>query len=156
MTRRPSTQAGRQDGFTLLEALIALLVTSFGMLAIAAFQGTLPGSSDLAKQRSEAVRLAQLKIEQLRAYEQVASDGAGNKFDYTSDVVSGSDTIGPSNGAYTTNTTYTRVWTVDNAGSDLQKWVRVRWPSACPPSAREHRRRGTSTFRTRRSASPTA
>jgi hypothetical protein len=55
----------------------------------------------------------------------VASDGVGNKFDYTADVASGSDTIGPNNGAYTTNTTYTRAWIVDNAGSDLQKWVRV-------------------------------
>ena len=44
-------------GFTLLEALIALLVLSFGMLAIAGFQTTLSRNSDLAKQRTEALRL---------------------------------------------------------------------------------------------------
>jgi len=123
----PRTRAGRAAGFALIEALIALLVASFGMLAIAAFQGTLSGSSDIAKQRSEAVRLAQLKIEQLRAYQRVASDPnvVNHIFNFTDDVVSGSDTIGPASGAYATNTTYSRVWTVTGAGTDLQKWVRV-------------------------------
>ena len=58
-------------GFTLIEALIALLVLSFGMLAIAGFQVTLTRNSDLAKQRTEATRLAQQKVESLRSYGQV-------------------------------------------------------------------------------------
>lgn len=119
-----STRTSTESGFTLLEALIALLVTSFGMLAIAAFQGTLSGSSDVAKQRAEAVRLAQLKIEELRAFEQVPS--SVTKFNYTDNVVSGGDTIGPNNGGYVTNTTYSRVWTVNGAATDPQKWVRVQ------------------------------
>lgn len=117
-------------GFTLIEALVALLVTALGMLAIAGMQITISGSSDVAKQRSEAVRLAQLKIEQLRSFEQITADGT--KFDYATDVVSGNDTVSPG-GGYTTNTTYTRTWTLTkdgvNApaadGSDPQKWIQV-------------------------------
>ena len=63
----------RQSGFTLLEALIALLTTAFGMLAIAGLHTELSRGSDVAKQRSEAVRLAQKKIEELRAFQQVAA-----------------------------------------------------------------------------------
>ena len=119
------TKLPKQRGFTLIEALTALLVTAFGMLAIGALQTTLSYNSDVAKQSSEAVRLAQLKIEELRAYEQTAADGAGNKFDYTDDVVSGADTVSPSSGSYVTNTSYARTWTVTGNGTDLQKWIRV-------------------------------
>ena len=119
------TKLPKQRGFTLIEALTALLVTAFGMLAIGALQSTLSYNSDVAKQRSEAVRLAQLKLEELRAYEQTAADGVGNKFDYTDDVVSGTDTVSPSSGSYVTNTAYARTWTVTGNGTDLQKWIRV-------------------------------
>lgn len=128
----------RQAGFTLVEALVALLVMAFGMLAVAGFQTTMSRNSDVAKQRSEAVRLAQLKMEELRAFQQVASDGktaadAGNIFDYTLDVVSGNDTVQPTGGsAYATNTTYTRNWLLTKndgvtaaVGTDLEKWIRV-------------------------------
>ena len=125
MTTRPSMTGGRQAGFSLIEALSALLVTAFGMLAIAGFQVTLSQNSDVAKQRSEAVRLAQLKMEELRAYQQIASDGSGSRFDYTADVVSGEDTVSPASDAYTTNTSYARTWTVTGNGTDPQKWIRV-------------------------------
>jgi len=115
----------RQAGFSLIEALSALLITAFGMLTIAGFQTTLSHNSDVAKQRSEAVRLAQLKMEELRAYQQLASDGPGNRFDYTADVVSGADTVSPTTDSYTTNTAYARTWTVTGNGTDPQKWVRV-------------------------------
>jgi Tfp pilus assembly protein PilV len=119
-THRPSH---RQHGYSLIEALTALLVTAFGMLAIAGFQVTLSRNADIAKQRSEAVRLAQLKMEELRSYEQVAADGAGGRFDYTDDVVGGSDTVTPTSGY--SNATFSRTWTVSGTGGDLQKWIRV-------------------------------
>ena len=119
----------RQLGFSLIEGLTSLLVTAFGMMAVATFYVSLSNSSDVAKQRTEAVRLAQLKMEELRAFEQVASDGVGNRFDFTDDVVSGSDTIDRANGDYVTSTSYTRTWTVAGNGTDPQKWIRVevRW-----------------------------
>jgi len=125
MTRSTMTMRTRQFGFSLIEALTALLVTAFGMLAVAGFQAVLSQNSDIAKQRTEAVRLAQLKIEELRAYEQTAADGVGNRFDYTDDVVSGADTVSPTSGSYATNASYSRTWTVSGSGTDLQKSIRV-------------------------------
>ncbi len=61
--RRSSTR-----GFTLIEALIALLIMSFGMLALAGMQLMLSRNADVAKQRTEAVRLAQERMERMRSY----------------------------------------------------------------------------------------
>jgi Tfp pilus assembly protein PilV len=58
----------RQRGITLLEALIAFLVLSLGMLAIARLQTHLRLDAEIARQRSEAVRLAQQDIESMRAF----------------------------------------------------------------------------------------
>lgn len=65
-----------QTGVSLIEALVALVVMAFGMLALASMQLTLSRSADLAKQRSEAVRIAQERIELARSFTQLGS-GAG-------------------------------------------------------------------------------
>lgn len=118
-----------QGGFALIEALVALLIVSFGMLAIAGMQTTLARSSDLAKQRSEAVRLAQQQVERLRSFDSVVI-GQGN-FNYATDVVSSAsnETITPAN----TSTTFVRSWTVTLAdgttpagANDAQKWIHVK------------------------------
>ena len=57
-----------QQGFVLIEALVAFVVLAFGMLTLAAFQATLSRNSDVAKQRGEAVRLAQEKLEDMRSF----------------------------------------------------------------------------------------
>lgn len=103
-------------GFTLVEALVALLVLAFGMLAIAGFQTTLSRNSDLAKQRTEAMRLGQQRIEALRSYGNVQADAT--MFDYT-EVVSGNSTR-------TTNTTYNLVWTVTANAVDTEKWINMQ------------------------------
>jgi type II secretory pathway pseudopilin PulG len=58
----------RQRGMTLVEALVALLIMSFGMVALMGMQSNLRRSADLARQRGEATRLAQQEIERLRSY----------------------------------------------------------------------------------------
>jgi len=58
----------RQRGVSLIEALVALAVMSIGMLGLVSLQTSLRGTSDVAKQRSEAVRLAQKEIEGWRAF----------------------------------------------------------------------------------------
>ncbi len=63
----------RARGATLLEALVAFLVLSLGMLTMARIQSTLRLNSDIARQRTEAVRLAQEDMEQLRAFAAVAA-----------------------------------------------------------------------------------
>ena len=66
----------RSRGISLLEALVALAIMAIGMLGIVGVQSTLRSTSDLAKQRSEAVRIAQVEIERSRAFITIAGPGA--------------------------------------------------------------------------------
>lgn len=86
-------------GFALLEVLVAAAVLGFGLLAVGRLQFNLFGSSDLAKQRSEAVQLGEQKLEELRSYSLLATyQGYG----------SSSDTVTPTNAS----AAYTRTWTI--------------------------------------------
>ena len=62
-----------QRGFSLLEALVALVVLGFGTVALHELQGHLRRAGDDARQRSEAVRLAEQELEDLRAFTQLAA-----------------------------------------------------------------------------------
>ena len=55
-------------GVSLVEALVALAVMSIGMLALVGVQSTMRLNSDLAKQRTEATRIASEEIERLRSF----------------------------------------------------------------------------------------
>jgi hypothetical protein len=57
-----------QHGVSLVEAIVAMAVMAFGMMAIVGLQSTLRLNSDVAKQRSEAVRIAEEAIEDWRAF----------------------------------------------------------------------------------------
>ncbi len=69
-----------QRGFTLLEALIAFVVLAGGLLAVFRYHSTTMATTAEAKIRSEAVALAEQKLEDLRSYFGVDSAGA-NDFD---------------------------------------------------------------------------
>jgi type IV pilus modification protein PilV len=69
-TIRPSSPA---RGVTLIEALVALLVLAIGMLAVARLQPALRQHAEGARQRSEALRLAQADLERLRGFDSAAS-----------------------------------------------------------------------------------
>ena len=62
----------RARGATLLEALVAFLVLSLGMLTMARVQSSLRLNSDIARQRTEAVRLAEADMESLRNFGSVS------------------------------------------------------------------------------------
>jgi type II secretory pathway pseudopilin PulG len=81
----------RHSGFALIEALISLLVVAFGMLAIGAFHFTLSRSADIAKQRTEATRIAQSHIDRVRSFVSRASDGSlsDGRLTYTEDLAVG-------------------------------------------------------------------
>lgn len=64
---------GRTRGVSLIEALVALAVMAIGMLGLVGVQSTLRSNADLARQRSEAVRLAQEKLEERRAFVTLAA-----------------------------------------------------------------------------------
>jgi len=89
-----------QRGVSLVEALVALAVMAFGMLAIVGVQSTMRLNSDVSKQRSEAVRIAQETVENWRAYSVL--DATAERAAYA-DLASQADTevVG-----LTTNTTF--------------------------------------------------
>jgi len=64
----------RQRGVTLLEALAAFFVLAAGSVAVAALQQDLHLASDVARDRSQALRVAEDDIEQQRAF--TAIEGA--------------------------------------------------------------------------------
>ncbi len=108
-------KAPNQQGFTLIESLVALLIVSGGLFGLLATQTMLARNADLSRQRGEAVRLAQERIEALRSFstiETVAGQLAWN------DLAAGDDEV-------TTNATFTREWTLRGATSDAFREVEV-------------------------------
>ncbi len=75
----------RSGGVSLIEALLALVVMSLGMLAVVGVQATLRANGDLSRQRAEAVRLAQEALEDWRTFTSVTAVAGAR--DYT-DIVS--------------------------------------------------------------------
>lgn len=79
--------ASRQRGFALLEALIAALLVAAGAIALIWLQGELRYNADTARQRTEAARLAQADIEQLRAFVAVDADSGSPAWSEIADDV---------------------------------------------------------------------
>lgn len=117
MTR--SSAKSLQRGFTLLEALVALVVMAFGMLALASMQMSLSRNADVAKQRTEATRLAQRRIEEMRSFTTIAVVGGQISWD---GLAGGSTTT-------TTNATYKVTTALSGAIADAMRpvSVTVRW-----------------------------
>jgi Tfp pilus assembly protein PilV len=63
-----TTRLHRQRGITLVEALVGLLILSLGLLGALRLQSWLRLNGELARQRTEAVRLAQQDMEQVRGF----------------------------------------------------------------------------------------
>lgn len=84
-------------GVSLIEALVALAVLAFGILGLVGLQATMRVNADVAKQRAEATRLAQERIEAMRSYGSIAEYGAN--------VVDAA--AAPATALSSTNTTYT-------------------------------------------------
>lgn len=112
----------RQAGVSLLEALVALVVMAVGAVAVVGMQATLRMNSDVAKQRSEASRLAQELVEQWRGF--TALTATAGQVDWT-DI----DTLATPTTHAGSNTTFTRSATVVPRGTadddPLSKTVRV-------------------------------
>ncbi|HET9642928.1 MAG TPA: type IV pilus modification protein PilV [Burkholderiaceae bacterium] len=107
----------RQDGFTLIEALIALLVVAFGILALAGLQMTLYRNSDVARQRGEATRLAQEQMETLRSFTQINAASGVAAWDSLAN--------GTNNVSNNTSATYARIWTLGGTSADVFRTARV-------------------------------
>lgn len=99
--KRPQRIAG---GISLIEAVVALAVIAFGMLAYVGLQSSMRFNSDVAKQRAEAVRIAQQAIEEGRAYAFVETHSGQTAY---ADLAAGSATITGDNGSFTLQRTVT-------------------------------------------------
>jgi Tfp pilus assembly protein PilV len=110
-------------GTSLVEAMVAMAVMALGMLAVLGVQGTLRQNADIAKQRSEAVRIAQEAMESARAF--TAIETTAGQLAYA-DLV---DVAGVAVPGYTTNTQYMLSRTVvAQSGPDRKEiQVRVDW-----------------------------
>lgn len=129
-----NVNGANNSGFTLIEALIAMVVLSFGLLAIAQFQSKLVTGSAYNKARSEAIALAQEKLDQLRNYS-TEPDQVGilkNTNTLTATDVFPDNVV---NGTYPTtaetltgvNATFSRQWVVSGTGDVRDVAVIVRW-----------------------------
>ncbi|MDR7267476.1 Tfp pilus assembly protein PilV [Pelomonas saccharophila] len=105
--RSPSASR-RQRGVTLIEALVALLVMSFGMLALVGLMSNLRRGSDLAKQRSEAMRIARADIAEAKTFAELTRSATTPTASKVYDGINGgtrSETPVDSNTTYTVSRT---------------------------------------------------
>jgi Tfp pilus assembly protein PilV len=89
--------ARTRRGLSLIEALLALAVMGFGMLAVLGMQSTLRQNGDQARQRSEAMRLAQDEVELWRAYSVLDTTTGRTAYQ---DLVDAEETIAGANATY--------------------------------------------------------
>lgn len=127
ITRRPIRSApsgARQGGFSILEALVTLVVVSAGLLGLAGLQSTLTREADASRHRGEATRLAQERIESIRSFHQIAavSSPTWSSFGWTDldKNLAKSDTIDSG-----TNVTYTRTWALGGKDADTMRPLQV-------------------------------
>ncbi|WP_119354744.1 type IV pilus modification PilV family protein [Azohydromonas sediminis] len=92
----------RQLGISLVEALVALAVMAFGLVAYVGVQSALRANGDIARQRAEATRIAQEAIESWRAFTAMHADPDHPEFvTYDSVATQPSDTVEGLNATYT-------------------------------------------------------
>lgn len=106
----------KQQGISLVEVLISLVVVTVGLVALVQFQSDMMRNRNLMSQQSEAVTLANDKLDELRQYE-VLDTTAGKKA--YQDIASGSSTVSG------TNATYNVVWTVTEVNDPPYKTIQV-------------------------------
>jgi len=79
-TASPNTAAA-QRGVALIEALLAFLVVALGMLGIARIHADLRTHADLARQRTDAARIAGEEMERLRSFSVLAPSAGASSYD---------------------------------------------------------------------------
>lgn len=110
-----------QRGIVLLEALIALLIFSFGLLGIVGLQGAMVKGAGQAKYRTDASYIAQRRISMMWADPAHLSDGTYNETNVTvPELPSGLRTTVVTVTGKDANVTVTVSWTVP--GEDAHQY----------------------------------
>ncbi len=119
-----------QRGISLLEAMVSLVVLSLGLLGIAKLNAYLVATSGVAKVRSEAVALAEQKIEELRNQlvenETTTQDYASMVTSLTTDCSTGAP-AGQKDTPASPLAAFTRVWCKLGTAINTQVQVSVLW-----------------------------
>lgn len=89
----PTARRYRVRGISLIEALVALVVMSVGILSVIGLTQTLRRGADLARQRGDAVRLAGVELQRLRSFATLSGDGSGGVVRFDEDLVNDSRTV---------------------------------------------------------------
>lgn len=115
----------KQRGTTLLEGLVAFLVLSLGMLSVLRVQTQMRTNTDVARQRSEAVRIAQEDIEKLRAFSVIAVRAGASAYASVASVTRAVD----SGSGQPSNTSYALIREITAADAPASKnaSVSVAW-----------------------------
>ncbi|HEY1092207.1 MAG TPA: prepilin-type N-terminal cleavage/methylation domain-containing protein [Burkholderiaceae bacterium] len=104
MKQLPSTPlTRRQRGATLIEALVAMLIMAFGMLALVGLQSSLRRSGDVAKQRGDATKIVQLDVENLRDFSApvaASAPASSNAYDQLANASNDDAGFAPGNASY--------------------------------------------------------
>lgn len=116
-----------QSGFSLTEALVAFTVIAIGLLAVASFQSGLFRQSAYNKAQTEALALAQQKIEQLKHYTLADEE---SYIDEDGDGVMDADGNYTENPITGRNAVFERSWELGSTNLGRQVEVTVSWSDA--------------------------
>jgi len=116
-----------QNGFSLIEALIAFVITLGGLLAVASFQAGLFSNSAGNKARTEAVSLAQQKIEVFKHYTHADEE---NYIDDNDDGVMDADGSYSDDPITGQNAIFLRAWDIATGDDGNRTEVTVSWVDA--------------------------
>jgi type II secretory pathway pseudopilin PulG len=117
----------KQKGFSLTEALVAFVVVAIGLLSVATFQSSLFRQSAYNKARTEALALAQQKIEQLKHYTQAPQEAY---IDEDGDGVMDADGTYNDDPIDGQNATFNRSWELASNNLGKEVGVTVTWADA--------------------------
>ena len=131
-TLRIARRCGIQ-GFFLIEAMVSFAIMSVGLLALAGMQISLSRNADVSKQRIEAMRLAQQRIETMRSFTNIVAvastpsdpDRNGNARLAWNSMATDSDRNNPLQSTNYSNAAFARSWTVGGAVTDSMRPISV-------------------------------
>ncbi len=120
----------KQNGFSLLEILIAVVIIGFGVVAVGKFFSFFFLYSGFVRQQNIALSLADAKIEDLRAYQSLAIGPTDCPDPLIPNCIPTYDAIttgNETNGEYTISWSITPVTTVGAIGEYKETAVNVTW-----------------------------
>ena len=118
----------RNEGFTLLEVLIAVVILAFGLLAVAQMQVIAIRFNYQGRDTTEAVSLAKDQLESMKTLPFGHAD-LGDTTDTNNDDLADTVTIDHADPNNPIDGKYTRIWNVADGGDTKSVMVVVSWLS---------------------------